>query len=385
MKLQAVCGFIMPKVDWSSAACSPETRGSSAPARAPQAGVCLEMHTCGGGRCECTRKRMLPAPHAESGISQDAPATRGSAGGGIAAPAPSSSAAAGISSGLPAGSGSGGCNLCGSSQAADASSADDLITHRSVSADGVLTLRLRPSQPHAVEDPERRKLANAAFIKALAARSGRAEESPAASSSDDEDQFLDSLLRSVAAAGNSAPPTAEVATAASAASVPAAETTAASSRSSGEPAPPQKAADTPAPLGKHESVSRITVDFLDQNGYFDRPIQVPTLSCTAACVLHCCTAMCDNQHAPSSSSTSTCQADHLTCMPSSGVQDAAAELQVSATTLKKICRAHGIQRWPYRKRNHAQQLLKKSVAMISRKPKKQRAVARAGPECDQEL
>lgn len=318
---------------------SPRPRGSSASAKVQQAGVCMEMHTCGGGRCECTRRRMLPAPHAESGRGQDAPATRSSAASGTAAPATSSNAAAGANSDALTGSGGSSGNPCSTSQAADASAADDLVTHRSVSADGVLTLRLRPSQPHAVEDPERRKLANAAFIKALAARSGRAEASPAASSSDDEDQFLDSLLRSVAAAGNGAPPAAEAAAAAAATtSAPVAGTTAASSRSSGEPAPPQQAADAPVPLRKHESVSRITVDFLDQNGYFDRPMQ-----------------------------------------------DAAAELKVSATTLKKICRAHGIQRWPYRKRNHVHQLLKKSVAMISRKPKKQRAAAPAGPECDQEL
>ena len=43
------------------------------------------------------------------------------------------------------------------------------------------------------------------------------------------------------------------------------------------------------------------------------------------------------------------------------------ELRVSATTLKKICRAGGVQRWPYRKRNHVQQLLKQSVQLVSRK------------------
>ena len=53
-------------------------------------------------------------------------------------------------------------------------------------------------------------------------------------------------------------------------------------------------------------------------------------------------------------------------------QDAATELRVSATTLKKICRAQGVQRWPYRKRNHVQQLLKESAQLVSHKPAKKR-------------
>ena len=58
--------------------------------------------------------------------------------------------------------------------------------------------------------------------------------------------------------------------------------------------------------------------------------------------------------------------------PDACPQDAATELRVSATTLKKICRAQGVQRWPYRKRNHVQQLLKESAQLVSHKPNKKR-------------
>jgi len=41
---------------------------------------------------------------------------------------------------------------------------------------------------------------------------------------------------------------------------------------------------------------------------------------------------------------SKAEADHCDCL-----QEAAAQLQVGVTTLKKLCRSYGVARWPFRR------------------------------------
>ncbi len=53
-------------------------------------------------------------------------------------------------------------------------------------------------------------------------------------------------------------------------------------------------------------------------------------------------------------------------------QEAADQLKVGVTTLKKICRGEGIQRWPYRKRGYVERLLERSDQMITHMKVKRR-------------
>ncbi len=202
----------------------------------------LELHECGDGHCKCVRKRTLPSPHSRSS--------------GRRATEPSRPETAFPEHGDQAAG-------AGSSVPQSAASDDALIMHQSVSASGIMSVTLRPPQQNAVEDPERRLLANQAFVKAKAARDR--PEDAASSSSEDEGTVLRSLLHKAVADGRVQPAQAEAAAA----------VLAGHEQSTDEPQPPaQDSAAEAAPLRKHEAVRRISVDFLNSGGYFDRPIQV---------------------------------------------------------------------------------------------------------------
>ena len=210
--------------------------GSSSSQRSPQ----LEVHECRDGQCRCVRKRSLHLQHSRSSGSRRASRRE------AALPQRVSQAAG-----------------AGSSAARAAADDDDLVMHQSVSASGVMSVTLRPPQPNAVEDPDRRLLANQAFLKAKAARE-RPDEA-ASSSSEDEASLIRSLLHKAVADGRVQPAQAEEAAA----------VLAGHDGSTDEPRPTaQGGAAEPVPLRKHEAVRRISVDFLDRGGYFDRPIQV---------------------------------------------------------------------------------------------------------------
>ena len=192
---------------------------------------------CGGTRC------VLHFPAAAAGASARQPAARSlrlhSAGQAGQAPGASSDAA--------------------QSAAGD----DDLIMHQSVSASGMMSVTLRPPQPYAVEDPDRRLLANQAFVRAKEARSRRNEA--ASSSSEDEETFIKGVVQRAVAAGCVKPEAAEAVEAVLAGRDPI---------SNGlQPTAQESDAEPALPPRKHEAVRRITVDFLEQKGYFDRPIQ----------------------------------------------------------------------------------------------------------------
>ena len=198
------------------------------------------MHECRDGQCRCVQKHAINPRHSRS--SRRAPeASRPEA----ALPEHDSQAAG-----------------AGSSVARAAADENDLIMHQFVSASGVMSVTLRPPQPNAVEDPDRRLLANRAFLKAKAARE-RPDEA-ASSSSEDEATLIRSLLHKATASGRVQPGQAEAAAAVLASSGGGAD----------EPEPEDREnAAEPVPLRKHEAVRRISVDFLDRGGYFDRPIQ----------------------------------------------------------------------------------------------------------------
>jgi hypothetical protein len=222
--------------------------GSSSSQRSPQ----LEVHECRDGQCRCVRKRLLHLQRSRSSGSRRASeASRREA-----ALPQRVSKAAGV----------------GTSVAQAAADDEDLVMHQSVSASGVMSVTLRPPQPKAVEDPERRLLANQAFLKAKAARE-RPDEA-ASSSSEDEASLIRSLLHKAVADGRVQLGQAEAAAAVLAGGDGGAD----------EPQPAaQGGAAEPAQLRKHEAVRRISVDFLDRGGYFDRPIQV-----RSGCSYECC-------------------------------------------------------------------------------------------------
>ena len=211
--------------------------GSSSSQRSPQ----LEVHECRDGQCRCVRKRSLHLQHSRSSGSR-----RASEASRREALPQRVSQAAGV----------------GSSVAQAAADDDDLIMHQSVSASGVMSVTLRPSHINAVEDPDRRLLANRAFLKAKAAR--EQPDEAASSSSEDEATLIRSLLHKATASGRVQPGQAEAAAAVLAGSDGGAD----------EPeSAPQGGAAEQVPLRKREAVRRISVDFLDRGGYFDRPIQ----------------------------------------------------------------------------------------------------------------
>lgn len=78
----------------------------------------------------------------------------------------------------------------------------------------------------------------------------------------------------------------------------------------------------------------ITVEHLEQGGFFDMPIQVWYLLSSV-------------------SPRTTCSS-----------QQAAKQLHVGVTTLKKVCRRGGVPRWPYRKRSSLDNLIEKTARFI---------------------
>ena len=56
------------------------------------------------------------------------------------------------------------------------------------------------------------------------------------------------------------------------------------------------------------------------------------------------------------------------------LQDASAKMKVGVTTLKKVCRMHGIKRWPYRRRSFIHKLTQQALA---RQPGNKQAAATA--------
>ena len=232
-----------------AAATAATAAGSSSSQRSPQ----LEVHECRDGQCRCVRKRSLHLQRSRSSNSRRASeASRREA-----APPQRVSQAAGV----------------GSSVARAAADDDDLVMHQSVSASGIMSVTLRPPQPKAVEDPNRRLLANRAFLKAKAAR--EQPDEAASSSSEDEATLIRALLHKAVADGRVQPAQAEAAAA----------VLAGGDVGTAEPQPEdQGGAAEPVPLRKHEAVRRISVDFLDRGGYFDRPIQVRSgCSCERCC------------------------------------------------------------------------------------------------------
>jgi hypothetical protein len=142
-----------------------------------------------------------------------------------------------------------------------------------------MSVTLRPRQPNAVEDPERRLLANQAFVKAKVARS-RPEES-ASSSSEDEADLIKNILQEAVTAGRVQPDEAEAAVAA----------LAGRNQGTAETQPPaQEASAESTRPRKREAVRRITVDFLNSKGYFDRPIQASS-ACSMAVIVSSCSTM----------------------------------------------------------------------------------------------
>ena len=47
------------------------------------------------------------------------------------------------------------------------------------------------------------------------------------------------------------------------------------------------------------------------------------------------------------------------------LQEASAKMKVGVTTLKKVCRLHGIKRWPYRRRSFIHKLTQQAIAKQS--------------------
>ncbi|MER0387591.1 RWP-RK domain-containing protein, partial [Vibrio vulnificus] len=50
------------------------------------------------------------------------------------------------------------------------------------------------------------------------------------------------------------------------------------------------------------------------------------------------------------------------------IQQAAAELRVGVTTLKKVCRVNSIGRWPFRKRSSLNRLIEKTREYLASDP-----------------
>lgn len=89
-----------------------------------------------------------------------------------------------------------------------------------------------------------------------------------------------------------------------------------------------------------KSSAEITVEFLDQGGFFDVPIQVrqhasPGVSCT-----------------------------HRLAEPDRALQEASTRLGVGLTFLKAICRRNGIPRWPYRWRRKIRNTISHFTAVL---------------------
>lgn len=209
-----------------------EQHTTAAAAELSKGSMQLELHKCEDGRCECTRKRTLHAPRPLSGGSRRPRAASSS----------SDRLPTAFSAQRHEAAGAGGGGLRGSSinpTAQTAATDEQLITYQSVSADGVMRLTLRPSQPHAVEDPARRLLANQAYVKAKAARNrpGDAESS----SSEDEEELIANILRRAVAAGSIQPAAAEAAAAAMAV------------RGPGQARAPQRDDSRRAALPKHQA------------------------------------------------------------------------------------------------------------------------------------
>lgn len=109
--------------------------------------------------------------------------------------------------------------------------------------------------------------------------------------------------------------------------------------------------------------NRLTLEFLEENGYFDMPIQVKRSSAVDR-------QSCQHSHVPCQG-TCTLQHQHLTGAPLSHfvlAQQAAAELRVGVTTLKKVCRVNSIGRWPFRKRSSLNRLIDKTREYFANEP-----------------
>ena len=85
------------------------------------------------------------------------------------------------------------------------------------------------------------------------------------------------------------------------------------------------------------------LEFLETNGYFDMPIQARALP-----------------HLRAAAAARRPPRPHAPALPPPHPQQAAADLAVGVTTLKKVCRRHNIGRWPYRKRCSLNRLIDKT-------------------------
>jgi hypothetical protein len=110
--------------------------------------------------------------------------------------------------------------------------------------------------------------------------------------------------------------------------------------------------------------TRLTLEFLEAHGYFDMPIQV---SAASSFVCHPCgqpitlLSQQTGQTRPDLVHVHV-QADAVKCgtCTACALQQAAAELRVGVTTLKKVCRVNNIGRWPFRKRSSLNRLIEKT-------------------------
>lgn len=137
--------------------------------------------------------------------------------------------------------------------------------------------------------------------------------------------------------------------------------------SSGDASPPSPNAGSGLPV----RAAQLTVEFLEQGGYFDMPITVSRGSqcadvwqCGASMCLPCiCSALhCLRPACRTSAAGAFCTPQprivlllSLT-LSTCPMQEAALKLQIAQTTVKKVCRKLRVARWPFRKRKSIETL-----------------------------